>query len=113
MAESKQETDLETIYDEKERRLEKWGHNLYVCGRLLNNIGLNPNMITEFHDMTPVKRAIRYTDREIENLTEGSAIWIRYIGYQTKFNEVCVGMPTLEGRDYVTGKRIFSPYTGK
>ena len=113
MADSKTETDLEEIYDAKQRLLEIWEYKLNVCRNFLEVLRLDHPQITEYHDTDPAMRHIRYTEEEIKRYTKGSAIWIKYLGYQAKWNQVWVGMPVFEGKDLVTGKRKFSPYIPK
>ena len=107
MAESKNPEDLETIYDEKLKLLVKWNNKILCCADLLEGLHLNPTQIEDYHDMDPVMRAIRYTDKEEERYNEGSAIWIRVLGYQAEVHRIQLAMPNFEGKDLFTGKRKF------
>ena len=109
MADSKTETDLEEIYDAKQRLLDIWEHKLNMCRDYLEVLRLDHYKITEYHDTDPAVRHIRYTCEDIERYTEGSAIWIRFLGYLSELDRIEKSLPTFEGVDLVTGKRKFSP----
>ena len=108
MAESKQETDLETIYDEKLKLLAKWNNYMNLCLNLLEDMQLNPDKITEYHDMDPLTRYIRFTEHELDILLEGSSIWILYLGFKSEWERIFKTMPNFEGMDEETKRQIYT-----
>ena len=107
MAESKNSIDIEKMYDDKVKLIDKWNNKILCCRDLLEGLRIYPTEIETYHDMDPVMRAIRYTDKEEERYNEGSAIWIRVLGYQAEVHRIQQTMPNFEGMDLVTGKKKF------
>ena len=109
MAESKQETDLETIYDEKERLLQGWYNKIQECTRLISDLGVSDEQIDEYLNMDPDTIKTRYSPVELEVLLQAGRNTIMRLGYRSEFNRVQKSMADLEGRDIVTGNRSLTP----